>query len=159
MNREMYKKERQIPDEKVKQMLLEAREGTLAMHGDDGYPYALPMNYVYLNNAIYIHTAKYGYKIDALNSNQKVCFSVIVRSKIAPELFTTKYESIVATCDAEFIEDDSERQFVMETFIDRYSPDFHEGGMKFIKAALDKTAIVKLNIKEVKGKAFRADQW
>ena len=159
MNREMYKKERQIPDEKVKQMLTDAREGTLAMYGDDGYPYALPMNYVYLNDAIYIHTAKYGYKIDALNMNQKVCFSVIVRSKIAPELFTTKYESIVATCDAEFIEDDSERHLVMETFIERYSPDFHEGGMKFIKASLSKTAIVKLNIKEVKGKAFRADKW
>ena len=85
MNREMHKKERQVSDERAKEMLLEATEGTLAMHGDDGYPYALPMNYVYLNGAIYIHTADYGYKIDALKANQKVCFSVIVRSKIAPE--------------------------------------------------------------------------
>ena len=72
MNREMHKKERQVSDERAKEMLLEATEGTLAMHGDDGYPYALPMNYVYLNGAIYIHTADYGYKIDALKANQKV---------------------------------------------------------------------------------------
>ena len=38
MNREMHKKERQVSDERAKEMLLEATEGTLAMHGDDGYP-------------------------------------------------------------------------------------------------------------------------
>ncbi len=157
MNREMHKKERQVSDERAKEMLLEATEGTLAMHGDDGYPYALPMNYVYLNGAIYIHTADYGYKIDALKANQKVCFSVIVRSKIAPELYTTRYESVVATGDAEFIEDEAERQLVMETIVDRFSPGLREGGMKFIKAAIARTAIIKINIREMKGKAFRAE--
>ena len=157
MNREMHKKERQVSDERAKEMLLEATEGTLAMHGDDGYPYALPMNYVYLNGAIYIHTADYGYKIDALKANQKVCFSVIVRSKIAPELSTTRYESVVATGDAEFIEDEAERQLVMETIVDRFSPGLREGGMKFIKAAIARTAIIKINIREMKGKAFRAE--
>ena len=157
MNREMHKKERQVSDERAKEMLLEATEGTLAMHGDDGYPYALPMNYVYLNGAIYIHTADYGYKIDALKANQKVCFSVIVRSKIAPELYTTRYESVVATGDAEFIEDEAERQLVMETIVDRFSPGLREGVMKFIKAAIARTAIIKINIREMKGKAFRAE--
>lgn len=159
MSREMYKKERQIADETVKEMLLTCKEGTLAVNGDDGYPYCIPMNFVYLNDAIYMHSAKYGYKIDALNADKKACFSVIVRAEVAPELFTTRYESIIASGDMEFIEDDSERRLVMETFIDRFSPDFHEGGMKFIKGALGKTAVLKLNIKEMTGKAFRSDKW
>lgn len=159
MNREMNKKERQLPDAIVKEMLTGCKEGTLAMHGDHGYPYCLPMNFVYLNDAIYMHSAKYGYKIDALQSDSKVCFSVIVRSQVAPELFTTRYESIVAIGDMEFIEDDEERRLVMETFIDRYAADFKEGGMKFIKGAMGKTAVLKMNVKEMKGKAFRSDKW
>lgn len=159
MNRELHKKDRQIPQASVKEMLAACREGTLAMNGDDGYPYCLPMNYIYLNDAIYIHTAKYGYKIDALNADKKVCFSVIVRSEAAPELFTTRYESIVAVGDVEFVEDGNEKRLVMETFIRRFSPDFKEGGMKFINASLDKTAILKLRIRDLKGKAFRSDKW
>lgn len=157
MNREMYKKERQVSEERVKEMLLSSTEGTLSMHGDDGYPYSLPMNYIYLNDAIYMHTANRGYKIDALRQNSKVGFSVIARSQIAPELYTTKYESVVATGDVEFVDDPQERLLVMETFVDRFSPGLQEGGQKFIKAAIDRTAIIKINIREMKGKAFRSE--
>lgn len=157
MNREMHKKERQVSEERVREMLLSSTEGTLAMHGDDGYPYALPMNYIYLNDAIYIHTANRGYKIDALRQNNKVGFSVIARSQIAPELYTTRYESVVATGDVEFVEDPKERQLVMETIVKRFSPGLEEGGQKFIKAAIDRTAIIKINIREMKGKAFRSE--
>ena len=45
----------------------------------------------------------------------------------------------------------------METIVDRFSPGLREGGMKFIKAAIARTAIIKINIREMKGKAFRAE--
>lgn len=157
MNREMQKKDRQVSTQRAIEMLTESTEGTLAMHGDDGYPYSLPMNYIYMNDAIYMHSSDTGYKIDALKANAKVGFSVIVRSQIAPELFTTKYESVVATGNLEFVEDAEERQQVMETIVSRFSPGLEEGGMKFIKAAIHRTAILKINIREIKGKAFRAD--
>lgn len=157
MSREMYKKERQVSPEQVTEMLLATTEGTLSMHGDDGYPYAIPVNYVYLDGSIYIHTADRGYKIDALKKNRKVCFSVIAQSVVAPELFTTKYKSVVAAGDVEFIEDQEEKQRVMEAFVSRFSPGLEEGGMKFINAALHRTAILKIHIREMKGKAFRMD--
>ncbi len=157
MSREMYKKERQVSPDQAEEMLLATTEGTLSMHGDDGYPYAIPVNYVYLDGAVYIHTADRGYKIDALKENQKVCFSVIAESVVAPELFTTKYKSIVATGDVEFIENQEEKQHVMEAFVSRFSPGLEEGGMKFINAALHRTAILKIHIREMKGKAFRME--
>lgn len=157
MNREMQKKDRQTSLARAKEMLAACTEGTLAMHGDDGYPYSLPMNYIYMNDVIYMHSADKGYKIDALRANQKVGFSVIVRSEIAPELFTTKFESVVATGDLSFVEDDAERQQVMEAIVSRFSPGLEEGGMKFIRAAIHRTAILKIQIREMKGKAFRAD--
>lgn len=156
-NREMYKKERQVSEDRAKEMLLSATEGILAMYGDDGYPYAVPMNYIYMDGAIYMHSSDQGYKVDALKENKKVCFSVIVRSQIAPELYTTKYESIIATGEIEFVEDHEERQLVMEAFVDRFSPGLREGGLKFIRAALHRTAILKFHIREMKGKAFRSE--
>lgn len=157
MNREMRKKERQASQQAVKEMLLRGTEGTLSMHGDDGYPYGLPVNYIYFHDAIYIHTLNQGYKIDALKANPKVCFSIIVRSEIIPRLYTARYESIVATGDAEFVENESERKQVMEAFVSHFSPGLEEGGAKFIKASLGRTAIVKIRIREIKGRTFRYD--
>lgn len=82
MNREMLKKERQATPEHVEEMLSEGIECTLSINGDEGYPYGLPLNYVYLDGCIYMHTADQGYKIDALKANNKVCFSAITYSEL-----------------------------------------------------------------------------
>ena len=77
MNREMYKKDRQLPEEQARAIFEKGHHGILSVNGDDGYPYGVPVNYVYLNDCIYIHSAKYGYKIEALENNRKVCFTAI----------------------------------------------------------------------------------
>lgn len=50
----------------------------LAVNGDDGYPFAIPVNYFYdqEQDKIYFHGAKSGHKVDALKKNDKVCFTV-----------------------------------------------------------------------------------
>lgn len=155
MNREMRNKQRQVSDQMAREMLLQGTEGTLSMHGDDGYPYGVPFNYVYMNNAIYIHTLSQGYKIDALKANQKVCFSVIVRSQIIPELYTARYESVIVTGDAKFVEEQAERVQVLEEFVSRFSPGLEDGGAKFIRASIGRTAVIKIDIREIKGRSFR----
>lgn len=157
MNREMRNKQRQVSARKAKEMLLRGTEGILSMHGDDGYPYGVPFNYIYMNDAIYIHTLNQGYKIDALKTNQKVCFSVIVRSQIIPELYTARYESVIATGEAEFVEEQMERTQVLEGFVSRFSPGLENGGAKFIRASIDRTAIIKIRIQDLKGRSFRYD--
>ena len=74
MNREMYKKERQMSAEATAAIFSKGNHGTLAVNGDDGYPYAVPVNYVYDGGKIYIHSAKYGYKIDAVKRDDKGVF-------------------------------------------------------------------------------------
>lgn len=51
--------------------------GVLACMGDNDYPYAVPLSYVYLDNKIYFHSAKVGHKVDAIIRNPKVSFSVM----------------------------------------------------------------------------------
>lgn len=52
-------------------------ERGVGVHGEDGYPYAFPMNYIYLDGKIYFHCAKTGHKLDALSSDDKVSFCVM----------------------------------------------------------------------------------
>ena len=47
-----------------------AGRGVLAVNGDDGYPYAIPLNYFYDRDErkIYFHGARAGHKVDALRA-------------------------------------------------------------------------------------------
>lgn len=159
MEREMYKKDRQLSMEKTIEIFEKGHHGILSVNGDDGYPYGTPVNYVYLNDCIYIHSAKYGYKIEALAKSDKVCFSAILSSQILPDKFTAAFESVVALGKAVMVEDDAEKKKVLDTFIDRFSPDFKEGGQKFISAVFEKTAIIRIDVEEIKGKAYSDGSW
>lgn len=157
MNREMYKKERQISDEAARELFAKGNHGTLAVNGDDGYPYAVPVNYVYYGGSIYIHSAKYGYKIDAVQRDDKVCFSAILDSEIQQDKFTAAFRSIVAFGRISFVEDEAEKKRILEEFIYKMTPDFIEGGMKFVKGAIGKTALLKIEVEEIKGKQSLAE--
>lgn len=80
--------------------------GVLACLGDEGYPYAVPLSYVYSNGRIYIHSAKAGHKIDAITKNPKVSFSVIDEDKIVSEEYTTYFRSVIAFGKSRIIEGD-----------------------------------------------------
>lgn len=58
--------------------MLHEKRAVLAVNGDDGYPFAFPINYFYEpeSGKIYFHGAKAGHKVDALKKDDKVCFTV-----------------------------------------------------------------------------------
>lgn len=153
MQREMYKKNGQLSDEETKLLLPTGDHGILSINGDDGYPYAVPINYVYLNGAIYMHSAKYGYKIDVIKENSKACFTVILDSEVLPNKFTTKFKSIISFGKVTIVDNDDEKYNALEEIINRFSPDFKEGGLKLIKGSFSKTEILKFSIEEIKGKS------
>lgn len=73
MFREIRRKNREISIDSAKQLLQSSRRGVLAVNGDDGYPYAIPINYLYDDEAqrIYFHGAKIGHKVDALRASDR----------------------------------------------------------------------------------------
>ena len=75
MFREIRKKRNKIEDSAAEELLRNSRRGVLAVNGDDGYPYAIPLNYFYdrENRKIYFHGARAGHKVDALRVCDKVC--------------------------------------------------------------------------------------
>ena len=78
MFRPIRKKKNEISTEEALALLQDSRRGVLAVNGDNGYPYAIPVNYYFdkENKKIYFHGAKSGHKIDAIKNCDKVSFCV-----------------------------------------------------------------------------------
>lgn len=87
MFREMRRKKKEMDRSQAESLLEKSRRGVLAVNGDDGYPYAIPVNYFYdrENQKIYFHGAREGHKADALRANDKVCFTVYGNETIKKE--------------------------------------------------------------------------
>ena len=97
MFREIRRKNREIDIDSAKQLLQSSRRGVLAVNGDDGYPYAIPVNYLYDDEAqrIYFHGAKTGHKVDALRACDKVCFTVYGNETIRTDAWAPFMQSVV----------------------------------------------------------------
>lgn len=110
MFREMRRK-LQLLDEKESIALLErGTAGVLALSGDEGYPYAVPISYVYNDSKIFFHSAVSGHKIDAIKNSDKASFCVIAQDHIVPKEYTTYYKSVIAFGRLRILEDASEKE-------------------------------------------------
>lgn len=78
MFREIRRIKQQVSDEICRKILREEWRGVLAVHGENGYPYALPIDFYYdeEKDKIYFHCAKEGHKLDAIRADERVSFCV-----------------------------------------------------------------------------------
>ena len=96
MFRKMRLEENMTSAEEAVEMLKKATNGVLAVLGDDDYPYAVPLSYVYNDGKIYFHgTSAVSHKIEAIKKHPKVSFCVITQDNILPEKFNTLYRSVI----------------------------------------------------------------
>ena len=74
----MARKNKKISQEVCLELLTRETRGVLAVNGDGGYPYAMPMNHYYHaeDGCIYFHCGKSGHRLDALKDSDKVSFCV-----------------------------------------------------------------------------------
>ena len=93
--REMRRKRQQLAEEEIA-ILEKATTGTLALLGDNDYPYAVPISYVYHDGKLYFHSALTGHKVDAIRKCDKASFCVIEKDDVQPEKYTTFFRSVIA---------------------------------------------------------------
>lgn len=122
MFREMRRKRQLLSNEESIDILNNGTAGVLALSGDDGYPYAVPVSYVYDNFKIYFHGAKAGHKIDAVRKCSKASFCVIDQDKIIPEEYTTYFRSVIAFGKVRILEDEKEIRNAVEKLAIKYHP-------------------------------------
>lgn len=153
MFREMRRGRQQLSNEECKQILCRGTNGILAVQDDHGYPYAVPMSYVYANGAVYFHCAKAGHKMDAIAHCNKASFCVVDKDEIVPEKFTTLYRSVIVFGCAVVVEDKEEKRRSIRALMGKYSP--NEGAQKTeaeIDAYWERLCMVKLTIEHMTGK-------
>ena len=120
--RPMRRIRQQLTDAENEQILQQGRSGVLAVLGDDGWPYAVPMSYVWLNGAVYLHCAFSGHKLDAITNCEKVSFCIVHQDEVVPEEYTTYYRSVIVFGNAKVLPDSDEGRFALAAMADKYHP-------------------------------------
>ena len=90
----MRRSKQQLTDEEAIEILRTETSGVFAVSGDCGYPYAVPMSYVFSDGKIYFHCAKSGHKLDGVKRDNKASVCVIHKEDVVPEEFTTYDKSV-----------------------------------------------------------------
>lgn len=153
MFRTLRKKKNEISIEAVKDLLRSSRRGVLAVNGDEGYPYAIPINYLYdeQNNKIIFHGAKVGHKVDALKKNNKVCFTVFGNEDIKDEHWAPYLQSVVIFGKCHFVECDDNITNMVKTFALKYYPN-EDLVNKEIEASINGVQMFEIEIEHLSGK-------
>lgn len=125
MFRPIRRKKKEMDLDAAKELLQCSRRGVLAVNGDDGYPYAVPVNYFYDRNAekIYFHGARAGYKVDALRASDKVCFTVYGNETIKEEEAWAPFvQSAVVFGRCHLLEEGTEATEILKKIARKYYP-------------------------------------
>ena len=130
MFREMRRKRQLLSQEDIQKVLYQGTSGVLAVSGDDTYPYAVPLSYVYDGEKIYFHSAKSGHKIDAVSQNPRASFCVIDQDQIVPEEYTTYFRSVIVFGTIRILHDEAEKREAIEKLAVKYAPDDTEENRK-----------------------------
>ena len=122
MFREMRRKRQALTQAQCQAILEQGSCGVLALSGDDGYPYAVPLSYLYHQGKLYFHCAKSGHKLDALRREPKASFCVVAQDQVAPLEYTTLYRSVIVFGRLRELEDDREKRAAIEALALKYAP-------------------------------------
>ena len=150
--RSMRRKRQKLSEEKSIGILQKSTAGTLALLGDNGYPYAVPISYVYADGKLYFHSALSGHKIDAIRNCDKASFCVIDKDDVHPEKYTTYFRSVIAFGRIHIIEDAQEKLETARLLGDRYNPNQEDALQKELEKGLSRMVMIRFDIEHLTGK-------
>lgn len=150
--RDMRRKKQLLSAEETIAVFENGTSGTLALSGDDGYPYAVPISYVYSDGKLYFHSATAGHKIDAIKGYDKASFCVIAGDEVVPEKYTTYFRSAIAFGRIRIIEDDNMKHSAIRMLAEKYSSAHREGIEHEIKREYKRFTMIEMDIEHMTGK-------
>ena len=148
----MRRNRQQLSREECERILGRCTSGVLALTGDGGYPYAVPLSYVYAAGAIIFHSAVQGHKVDAIKRDCRCSFCVIEQDEIRPAEFTTYFRSVIAFGRIHILEDAAEKVQALRLLGRRYSPDDEPGLQHEIDKSMHHVLLLRLDIEHLSGK-------
>lgn len=152
MFREVRNEKRRMSQEEIQSILVRNTSGTLALLGEDGYPYAVPLSYAYADGKLYFHGAKTGHKIDAIRNCHKASFCIIDKEDVDEEEFTTYFASVIAFGTIRILEAGEEKHAAMRKLVGRFAPNTKEDVQAIIEGADGAFCVLEFDIEHVAGK-------
>lgn len=152
-NKQVRRQDRLLDVDRARELLRESEWGVLSICTNEGEPYGVPINYVWDgNNSIYLHCAPQGRKLQILEENSRVSFTVVGRVNLLPSRFTTEYESIVLEGEAVRHLNDDEKHQALELLLDKLSPNDKKVGLKYAAASFHRVEIIRVDFTRWSGK-------
>ena len=151
--RKMRRIRQQLDEKDCLEIINRATSGVLSVIGDEGYPYGVPLAYVYVDGKFYFHCAKTGHKIDAVRACDKACFTIIDRDDVVADEFTTYFRSVICFGHARILDTPEEIFPAIKMLTDRYSPDeSDEKKNGEITRQMPAMFMIELNVEHMTGK-------
>ena len=149
----MCRKNQEISKEECVKILTEEKRGALAVMGDNGYPYAVPLDFYFdrQEEKIYFHSAKVGHKIDAIKNNEKVCFTVWDAGIKKDGDWADYVTSVIIFGRAKLVTDATVTSEKAKAIGVKYYPSVEEVEAE-MKMALSRMQLVEISIDHMTGK-------
>ena len=147
--------------EKIKEFLNEEHVGRISSIDENGFPQIIPMNFVFLNDAVYMHSHVKGEKLDNIFRNNKVGFEADRELEFLPSYFEdpcnasladTLYISVVIKGMASFVSDREEKTLALNGLMKKYQPEGQYDPIKSDMRVLDAVSIIKITSQTLHGK-------
>ncbi|SFL75800.1 pyridoxamine 5'-phosphate oxidase family protein [Pelosinus propionicus] len=148
-----------LTKKEVEELLERAQVGRIVTQNQDGFPYAVPIHFVYHKEKIYTHGLPKGQKIDNIKRNSKVCFEVdemlrLMYDGVEKACDTnTQFTSIIALGNAVVLEDLDAKREILDKVVAKYTP--HFAGEILSEQRVKGTAVIEIAVTECTGKYYR----
>lgn len=152
--RPMRRSRQALESEECIRILERAYRGFLSVIGDGGYPYCIPINFVYEDGRLYFHSAKEGHKLDAVHACDKACFTVLDEPEKEPGDWWYHVKSVICFGRVTLIADDEERISRFRSLAQKYFPEDYDTESDIIRNG-PKAEILQFTIEHMSGKAVR----
>jgi nitroimidazol reductase NimA-like FMN-containing flavoprotein (pyridoxamine 5'-phosphate oxidase superfamily) len=150
----------QLTEERCAALLERARSGTVAVLDAQGYPYAVPVHFVFTEGKVYFHGLAEGEKVDAIRADSRICFTAyemgeLVRKPDAKYMcnVNTEYESVIIRGRGVLLEEER-RPGILKKIVEKYVLDM--AGMPMPERNVVRTAVVEIAPERITGKYYTA---
>lgn len=154
MFRKMRRFKQQLSEEECLEILRTAKRGILAVLGDEGYPYAVPLDFVYEDGKIYFHCAKEGHKLDAILREPKCSFCVLSEGVPEPDSWWFHFSSVISFGKIAIIEDPEAIREKLILLGRKYMPTEEEIQTDILKNG-PRAHVLELTIEHMTGKRVK----
>ncbi len=152
MFREMRRGKQALPKGECEEILRRNTAGVLGVSGDGGYPYTVPVSYVYEEGKIFFHGARTGHKVESILKSDRVSFCVIDQDRVVPEELTTYFRSVICFGRARLLEDVEEIRRCVRKLGAKYSRGYEEKTEASLARQLKVVGCVEIVVEYMTGK-------